>query len=369
MSDSSEEDCELSAQVFEHSSTRALEMHCSISADRWCITKADLRDVAKRVKMSILDGSIQPTLRDAFDKNDLSIGPSVYTVNEQFIKPITKAAGKMSWALMVHPLGLKCDLFVTHAWQEGIFEFIDKVLHSWPRPTFHAWCCMFANPQLLDISSFISNPSCSPFAIALRSSSHVLVVPNSSCSIYTRLWCVYEAYLASETDKIILTATSPTLQPCLWAMFFALLAAFAGACIAFIQLYLCGGFDAPLSVIGACLQFAFLVIHVGFALSLVVSRPKVRQVIHLGSTLMIGYWAIVACTGLYEIDSLVIHCGSRSMINFYQALPLEVTFQHLFYYMIAETDRIRSLAYSAGALQLHNGYTYSAPNCNKSQLQ
>ena len=34
-----------------------------------------------------------------------------------------------------------------------------------------------------------------PFAKALQLASHVLVIPNKSISIYTRLWCVYEAYL------------------------------------------------------------------------------------------------------------------------------------------------------------------------------
>ena len=60
-------------------------------------------------------------------------GPSIYTVNEQYIKPITRFHGKMSWALMRNPAGLDCDMFISHAWLEGIFEFLRKVLHSWPR--------------------------------------------------------------------------------------------------------------------------------------------------------------------------------------------------------------------------------------------
>ena len=38
---------------------------------------------------------------------------------EQYIKPVTLQAGKVSWALMQHPDGLDCDLFISHAWQEG----------------------------------------------------------------------------------------------------------------------------------------------------------------------------------------------------------------------------------------------------------
>ena len=45
------------------------------------------------------------------------IGPSIYTLTDRLIKPITLAAGGMSWALMRHPEGLDCDIFVTHAWQ------------------------------------------------------------------------------------------------------------------------------------------------------------------------------------------------------------------------------------------------------------
>ncbi|CAE7740085.1 unnamed protein product, partial [Symbiodinium microadriaticum] len=34
----------------------------------------------------------------------------------------------------------------------------------------------------------------------------VLVVPNRHCSIYTRLWCGYEAYRAHEEGKTIYIA-------------------------------------------------------------------------------------------------------------------------------------------------------------------
>ena len=138
-------------------------------------------------------------------------------VNEHYIKPVTAAAGKMSWALMMHPDGLDSDLFITHAWQEGIFEFTEKVLASWPMRARHAWCCMLANPQNLDIGALIQSPSTSPFAIALRSSKHLLVVPNRHKSVYTRLWCGFEAYLAFELNKIIRTARPPIMRLVMFA--------------------------------------------------------------------------------------------------------------------------------------------------------
>jgi hypothetical protein len=129
-------------------------------------------------------------------------------VNEQYIKPVTQQAGKMSWALMRHPDGLECELFISHAWQEGVFEFLAKVRHSWPRSVQTAWCCMPANPQNLDISSFLQSPKTSPFAVASEASKVMLVVPNRHQSVYTRLWCSYEAYLAPEDGKTILIAHS-----------------------------------------------------------------------------------------------------------------------------------------------------------------
>ena len=83
---------------------------------------------------------------------------------------------------------MECELFISHAWQEGVFEFLAKVRHSWPRSVQTAWCCMLANPQNLDIASFLQSPKSSPFAIALQASKVMLVVPNRQESVYTRLW-------------------------------------------------------------------------------------------------------------------------------------------------------------------------------------
>ena len=57
----------------------------------------------------------------------------------------------------------------------------------------HAWCCILANPQHLDLAAMLAAPKTSPFAHALRAAHLVLVVPNHRESVYTRLWCAYEA--------------------------------------------------------------------------------------------------------------------------------------------------------------------------------
>merc|ERR1712232_1378363 len=100
--------------------------------------------------------------------------------------------GNASWALMCHPEGRVCDLFITHGWAEGVYEFIDKVVNSWPSGARHAYCCMLSNPQNLDITNLISSPVDSPFARAMKSASRMLVVPNNVGSIYSRKWCSYE---------------------------------------------------------------------------------------------------------------------------------------------------------------------------------
>ena len=191
----------------------AIALHESVSPDKWCVTYADLKFLRRQVLTAIQQGlilSASPTSSDGESKqseDDDEFGPSIYVVNEQYIKPITAQAGKMSWALMMNPDGLDCDLFVSHAWQEGIFEFLSKVLSSWPTRARHAWCCMLANPQNLNIGSMLQSPKTSPFALALQESRYVLVVPNRQQSVYCRLWCGYEAYVASEKAKIIQIVT------------------------------------------------------------------------------------------------------------------------------------------------------------------
>jgi len=177
--------------------------------DHWCVTRKDLQDFRRLVQMAVEERRIKPTDLDPFDPFGQRVGPCIHTVNEQFIKPVTEKAGNASWALMLHPEGLECDLFVTHAWQEGVYEFIDKVLNSWPRGAKHAYCCMLSNPQNLDIATMISNPKESPFAKALERARFMMVVPNSTGSIYKRIWCVYEAFLGYSWDKWIFTASAP----------------------------------------------------------------------------------------------------------------------------------------------------------------
>jgi len=273
------------------------EMHHRIGAERWCVTRHDLRMLRRQVAKAIAEGNIVPTELDQFDPADRTIGPNVYTFVDQFVKPVTSAAGGMSWALLQHPEGLVCDLFVTHAWQEGIFEFTDKVLNSWPSDSKHAYCCMLANPQCLDISDLIKQPSESPFAKALETAKYMLVIPNAKGSIYTRLWCAYEAYLSEMKGKIILTATAPVGQrllrdlPC---TFFLCVLGMVHAIVLFIVL----DHDRFATMVHAvygltCIVMAACVISPSMGVSWCLNK-----VCHVStSLLLVSYFMILARTG------------------------------------------------------------------------
>ena len=161
-------------------------LHKSVPKDRWCVSLEDLRQLRRLVMHAVAQGMIRPTEKDKFDVSDLACGPSVYTVTEQFVRPATALAGNMSWALLKNATGLRCDVFVTHCWAEGIYEFLDRLEHTWPRGAQGAYVCFLSNPQNLDISELISRPSESPFAMALQAAPMLLVMPNQTASIYTR---------------------------------------------------------------------------------------------------------------------------------------------------------------------------------------
>ena len=180
----------------------------------------DLKQFRRLVMHAVSQGSLQPTERDRFDPSDLTVGPSVYSVTDQLIKPSTAQAGNMSWALLKHPHGLQCDVFVTHAWAEGIYEFLDRVEHTWPQAARAAYICFMSNPQNLDIGSLISSPQDSPFALALRAATSMLVIPNSTTSIYTRLWCCYEAFLAYSWRKSIRTLPVECVSCNIWVILY-----------------------------------------------------------------------------------------------------------------------------------------------------
>ena len=192
-----------------HTGLDGERLHHELPAAMWGISLRSLLRFRSDVEKAIASQLIQSTEREEVHLEDKLVGPTVYLINDQLIKPVTTEAGQVSWALMCSPEGCECDLFISHAWLEGILEFLSAVCATWPRKAKGAYCCMLSNPQCLDISALIQTPQNSPFAHALRSSTYVCVVPNTKICIYNRLWCGYEGYLAYDLGKNIYTAMQP----------------------------------------------------------------------------------------------------------------------------------------------------------------
>eukprot|EP00931_Biecheleriopsis_adriatica_P034180 TRINITY_DN19771_c0_g1_i2.p1 TRINITY_DN19771_c0_g1~~TRINITY_DN19771_c0_g1_i2.p1 ORF type:complete len:585 (-),score=57.58 TRINITY_DN19771_c0_g1_i2:82-1836(-) len=339
------------------------ELHRCVPAEKWCVTVADLRQFRAAVCASLKTESLLPTELDQFHVDDWSFGPSIYTINEQLIKPITARAGNMSWALMLHPNGLRCDLFITHAWREGIFEFIRKVLSSWPSRARHAWCCMLANPQNLDIADMISTPLTSPFAKALMSAQRVLVVPNRHTSVYTRLWCCYEAYLAHREGKLIETACdSACFEICkaLAGQFIIICSCLATAWL--ISRFSKQGCDRGISFCGDpgivasfTFQFCYYLAVVCTLLSALISGDSARRFINV-----IGC-ASVSLTAPFPFPfrSSVIQILAFSRVNPYVSpgsYMLLFRTGWLVYFCVSEADRVKCNAANAQAGQLRKDY-------------
>ena len=332
----------------------AYQLHKSVPADRWCVTFLDLDFLREEVQAAVGTTLIQPPANgtDDFDPSDKDYGPSIYTVNEQYIKPVTMKAGKISWALMRNPNGLVCDLFISHAWQEGVFEFLSKVRHSWPVGVRTAWCCMLANPQNLNISSFLQSPSTSPFAVALRASDVMLVVPNRHQSVYTRLWCAYEAYLAQEEGKTILIAKSSNWRDILGALQWMVVAASLGGFLGTIATLVKAG--RPPSQVPA-----ISILVCGF-LGLVVDNDAFRQFMNL----------------LGQMFSWIQVTHSRYFFySRYKGIPEEVTHVvHVYYWLMSsivfcvmEVDRINSSSTRSEEEELRQGYQGSIESAKCSQ--
>jgi len=329
-------------------------LHQSVPPERWCVTRRDLQQLRLAVQKAILEGLIKPSNWDPFDVHDNKIGPCIHTVNEQFIKPITATAGNTSWALMLHPDGLKCDVFISHCWQEGIYEFIDRVLNSWPRDSMHAYCCMLSNPQNLNIGDLIRDPEESPFAKALRAANFVLVVPNHKVSIYSRIWCVYEAFLAYHWNKIIYTASAPPKDLSWWLLLQLLI--FVSVALLFQSAFQACCFQA---VADFChdlpIDFALFVLGVTYVVANVtVYSDSIRRVSNCMGPAFMGpviVWAVNIALGR-------INAGECKFVVFMN--PLTICFWGIYLVSLIATfekDRIRDAEAEYSHLQLRTGWT------------
>ena len=190
----------------------ARDLHRSVPAERWCITRSEFEDFVKEVHRRWESNQIPCSEPRNSLHWDPGHGPNLYDVNSYVVKPVTLKAGGASYALMKHPEGLECEVFVSHSWHGGIFHLGRGIHAAWPQlyQRHNLYCCLLSNPQNLDLDEFIGgNLAESAFALALQKASHLLVVPNPSNGIYSRLWCVFEAYLGAKWNKIYLLPVVP----------------------------------------------------------------------------------------------------------------------------------------------------------------
>jgi len=141
-------------------------------------------------------------------------------VVDHIVKPLCKK-DKQSYAWLINHLTglLLIEIFVSHSWREYYERFvaaIEAAQPQLPRGVSNLWICAFAIRQgdasdAAEVASQIgSDPLTAPFTSALRESKSFLVVRNCNCDLYTRVWCVWEIFLAAslgKTEPGVLTIT------------------------------------------------------------------------------------------------------------------------------------------------------------------
>ncbi len=124
---------------------------------------------------------------------------SMYDVVEDLIKPQTRGKG-VGYALLVNKdKPLRAKYMVSHAWGEKYDHFIRAIEHC---GCDGLWVCAMAIYQNEDIPAITISkqlgPSVQfgPFATVLKQASQMIAVFTPAADIYTRMWCVFEIFMA-----------------------------------------------------------------------------------------------------------------------------------------------------------------------------
>jgi len=158
--------------------------------EMWGITLEQLSDIPADVDIQ------QPEVGDI----PAHRGKSMYKVVNDIVKPQTKGKG-MGYALLVNQSKpLEARIMVSHAWGEKYRHFVKALKTSGVDGPF--WVCAMAIYQNEDIEELTiekqlgPHPSGGPFATVLKQAALMVAVVTPQCDIYTRLWCVYEIFVA-----------------------------------------------------------------------------------------------------------------------------------------------------------------------------
>ncbi|CAJ1360866.1 unnamed protein product [Effrenium voratum] len=89
---------------------------------------------------------------------------------------------------------------VSHAWDEYYRDFSEAIVDAGVAGPF--WVCAFAIyqpedlPEVSIVKQLGPDVARGPFAHVLHHADSMLAVVTTSCNIYTRMWCVFEMYVA-----------------------------------------------------------------------------------------------------------------------------------------------------------------------------
>lgn len=132
---------------------------------------------------------------------------SVQDVVEKIVKPQTKGKD-VGYALMKNQKNpQKARVMVCHSWQDNFNEFCSVLEKKQEEGPF--WIYAFAtNFNKGSSNNDEYHPATHALLNALKHCEHVLTVTTDSVDTYSRLWCLYELYLATSLGLPIVYASS-----------------------------------------------------------------------------------------------------------------------------------------------------------------
>lgn len=160
------------------------------------------------------------------------------------------------------------------------------------------------------------------------------MVPNRQSSIYTRLWCVYEAFLAQQQGKIIRTAVRIRLRR------------LASAALAVVLLCTLG------LIVG------------------LLAKEDVDESVTAASTLL--FWLFLSFSIVLggQRPRLLLHCAGVVLASFAQGIETD-NFHHLHdiaFLLVAELDRVRLAAHKEEAANLLRDFRGSVQHATCSEV-
>jgi hypothetical protein len=139
-------------------------------------------------------------LHDVTQDPEYNAKMSMYDVVNTIVKPKTEETG-MGYSLFLNKdKPLRAKTMVSHAWGENYSQFLNALSQSNREGPF--WVCAMSIAQNNDVEEVTiakqlgPDPKFGPFATVLKQADSMVAVMTKSCDIYSRLWCVYEIFVA-----------------------------------------------------------------------------------------------------------------------------------------------------------------------------